>query len=66
MTDTTSATIYKVVIDRESQYSIWSLDKELPPGWQEAGKTGTEKERLEFINENAPQIKYARSKTPGK
>jgi MbtH protein len=58
--------IYKVVIDRENQYSVWPLDKELPSGWLEAGKTGTEKECFDFINENAPQIKYARSKESGK
>jgi MbtH protein len=59
-------TIYKVVIDRESQYSVWPLDKDLPPGWLETGMTGTEKECLHFINENAPQIKYAKTKVSGK
>jgi len=58
--------IYKVVIDRESQYSVWPLDQNLPPGWAEAGKTGTEKECFDFINENAPQIKYAKAKGSGK
>ena len=58
--------IYKVVIDRESQYSVWPLEKELPPGWLETGATGTEKECLDFINENAPQIKYARIRESGK
>lgn len=58
--------IYKVVIDRESQYSVWPLDKALPPGWLDTGTTGTEKECFDFINENAPQIKYAKARESGK
>jgi len=61
-----SPVIYKVVIDRESQYSVWPLDKDLPQGWLDTGATGTEKECLDFINENAPQIKYAKSRETGK
>ena len=56
------APAYKVVIDRENQYSLWPIDRSLPTGWQEAGKTGTEKECLEYISENSPAAKYAKSR----
>ena len=66
MSDTQPPVIYKVVIDRENQYSLWPLDKALPLGWVETGKTGIEKDCLAYIDENAPTIKYAKSKQPGK
>lgn len=43
--------IYKVVLNDEEQYSIWSADRELPIGWREAGKTGSKAECLEYIQE---------------
>jgi len=42
-------TIYKVVVNHEEQYSIWPEYREIPPGWKEAGKTGTKQECLVFI-----------------
>ena len=33
-------TIYKVVVNHEEQYSIWSADRENPLGWNDAGKSG--------------------------
>ena len=42
-------TIYKVVVNHEEQYSIWPEYREIPPGWKEAGKTGTKPECLVFI-----------------
>jgi MbtH protein len=42
---------YKVVINHEEQYSIWSLDRENPLGWKDVGKVGTKKECLEYIDE---------------
>lgn len=42
---------YKAVVNHEEQYSIWSVDRELPLGWNYAGKMGTKLECLEFINE---------------
>jgi MbtH protein len=44
-------TIYTVVLNREEQYSIWRVDRELPLGWSEAGKRGTKSECLDHINE---------------
>lgn len=44
-------TIYKVVLNHEEQYSIWPADRENALGWNDAGKTGTKKECLDYINE---------------
>ena len=44
-------TIYTVVVNHEEQYSIWPADRELPLGWNEAGKTGTKQECLDYIEE---------------
>lgn len=43
--------IYRAVVNHEEQYSIWLKDKELPAGWNEAGKTGSKQECLEYISE---------------
>jgi MbtH protein len=45
------ATIYRVVMNHEEQYSIWPADREDAPGWKGAGKTGTKSECLAYINE---------------
>lgn len=42
-------TTYCVVINHEEQYSIWPAHKQMPPGWQEAGKKGTKDECLDHI-----------------
>jgi len=44
-------TIFKVVINKEEQYSIWPADRENPLGWTEAGKTGPKAECLAYIEE---------------
>ena len=44
-------TIYKVVINHEEQYSIWPSDRENPPGWRDAGKSGPKAECLSYIDE---------------
>jgi MbtH protein len=43
--------IYKVVVNHEEQYSIWRADRELPPGWNEAGRTGSKDECLVYIKQ---------------
>jgi MbtH protein len=40
---------FSVVINAEEQYSVWPLDRELPPGWRHAGKAGTREACLEHI-----------------
>ncbi|HEX8145169.1 MAG TPA: MbtH family protein [Pyrinomonadaceae bacterium] len=44
-------TIYKVVVNHEEQYSIWPADRENALGWNDAGKTGTKQECLDYIKE---------------
>jgi MbtH protein len=44
-------TIYKVVVNDEEQYSIWFADRELPPGWRDAGQQGPKEECLAYIEE---------------
>lgn len=43
--------IFKVVINHEEQYSIWPAYKEIPAGWNEAGKEGSKEECLKYIEE---------------
>jgi MbtH protein len=45
------ATIYKVVVNHEEQYSIWPADRENALGWRDAGKQGTKAECLAYIEE---------------
>ncbi|UUL82300.1 MbtH family protein [Sphingomonas qomolangmaensis] len=40
---------YEVVKNQEDQYSIWSVGRELPAGWEAVGKTGLKGECLEYI-----------------
>jgi MbtH protein len=44
-------TIYMVVLNHEEQYSIWPADRDLPPGWSEAGKRGMKSVCLAYIGE---------------
>lgn len=43
--------IYAVVVNHEEQYSIWPVDRDLPPGWMNEGKIGTRAECLDHIEE---------------
>ena len=45
------ATIYKVVLNHEEQYSIWPEERENAPGWKDAGKSGPKAECLAWIKE---------------
>jgi len=51
MSEEADSTIYKVVINHEEQYSIWPAEREIPLGWNEAGKSGTRQECLDYIHE---------------
>lgn len=42
---------FTVVINHEEQYSIWPDGRDLPGGWRAAGKSGTERECLDYIDE---------------
>ena len=43
--------IFRVVVNHEEQYTIWPADKEVPPGWNDTGRTGTRMEALDHIRE---------------
>jgi MbtH protein len=43
--------VYKVVVNQEEQYSLWPADRENPPGWNDAGKTGLKEECLAHIEQ---------------
>lgn len=47
--DPENNTIYAVVVNHEEQYSIWPVGREIPLGWQEAGKQGSKDECLAYI-----------------
>jgi len=49
--ETNDNTIYKVIVNYEEQYSIWPVERGLPLGWNEAGKSGTKQECLDYIQE---------------
>ena len=42
---------YRVVRNDEEQYSIWPADREIPAGWQSAGREGSKDECLAYIRE---------------
>lgn len=44
-------TVYQVVVNHEEQYSIWPVERALPLGWREAGKSGSKEECLAYIKE---------------
>jgi len=43
--------LYKVVVNHEAQYSIWPLDRANPPGWTDAGQSGTKEDCLTYVSE---------------
>jgi len=45
------ATVYKVVVNHEEQYSIWPADRDNAPGWGDVGKQGSKEECLAYIRE---------------
>ncbi len=43
--------VYRIVRNDEDQYSIWLIDRDLPPGWHSEGTTGNKAECLQKIAE---------------
>lgn len=41
--------IFAVVINDEEQYSVWSVNRPLPPGWYAVGVTGSKEHCLDHI-----------------
>jgi MbtH protein len=50
-TDDPRRDLYRVVVNHEGQYSIWTLDRDLPPGWEDVGKHGPKAECLDHIEQ---------------
>jgi len=44
-------TVYRVVVNHEEQYSIWPVDREIPLGWKDVGKSGPKSDCLAYIKE---------------
>lgn len=42
---------YKVVVNHEEQYSLWPANREAPSGWKDAGKIGSKRDCLTYIEE---------------
>jgi MbtH protein len=53
------STTFRVVVNHEEQYSIWPGYKELPLGWQDAGKQGSKAECLAYIEEKWTDMRPA-------
>jgi len=51
MIDTEDTRTYRAVLNHEEQYSIWPVDRDLPAGWRDAGKSGRKEEVLKYIDE---------------
>lgn len=49
--ETEDTTVYNVVVNYEEQYSIWPVDREIPPGWRDVGKSGPKADCLAYIKE---------------
>ena len=43
--------LFEVVVNHEEQYSIWPADRDIPAGWQKAGKQALKADCLAYINE---------------
>ncbi len=48
---------YRVVVNDEEQYSIWFVDRDLPSGWRDTGKEGSQEECLEHIGRTWTDIR---------
>jgi MbtH protein len=51
MIDDADVRRYRVVKNKEEEYSLWLEAKELPDGWVDAGKSGSRQECLAYIAE---------------
>ncbi|HEY8027482.1 MAG TPA: MbtH family NRPS accessory protein [Burkholderiaceae bacterium] len=49
--DVQAVALFEVVLNGEEQYSIWPAEKDLPIGWQKAGKQGSKEACLDYIKE---------------
>ena len=47
--DSSELMMYRVVVNREGQYTNWPANLNMPQGWDDAGKVGTKAECLDHI-----------------
>ncbi|WP_321968095.1 MbtH family protein [Burkholderia cepacia] len=50
MTNQTSTSLFKVVVNEEGQYSIWPADRHLPEGWIAHGEASPREQCLSQID----------------
>lgn len=50
---------FKVLINKEEQYSIWPADLEVPGGWQVVGPEGDKQTCLAYVEENWTDMRPA-------
>jgi MbtH protein len=43
-------TLYRVVTNSESQYSLWAVNRDMPIGWQETGFIGSKQDCISHID----------------
>jgi MbtH protein len=43
--------LYRVVVNHEEQYSVMLDDHDNPPGWRDAGKSGSKSECLAYVGQ---------------
>lgn len=43
--------VYVIVVNHEEQYSLWPKGKDIPRGWNAAGKEGRKTECLDHIDQ---------------
>jgi MbtH protein len=49
--DEDGARLFKVLINEEDQYSLWPATFDVPRGWWETGKHGTQQECTTYVDE---------------
>lgn len=50
--DNENSRVYRVVMNGEEQYSLWPVDRSIPPGWIDINRSGTKDQCLAYIKEN--------------
>jgi MbtH protein len=53
-------TTYKVVVDGRQQYALWPAGRENPLGWRDAGKMGSKREMVAYIERRWPGMEPLR------
>jgi MbtH protein len=54
--------LFRVVKNAQGQYALIPLQLPIPPGWEDAGRTGTSEECQAFVNERWTDMRPSRVK----